>query len=75
MARAYVISIIKNGTVTPIGLRSSKRSSLETCSDIAGQTAKWETKLKHSGTLIGDTITASYEMFYINQVITDRDLQ
>ena len=64
--RAYVITSHQNNKTTVIGLRSSKKLAKAECEKEAGG-GKWERMEKHTGDFVGESITASYEMFYVNE--------
>lgn len=68
--RAYVITSQAGGKTRVIGLKSSKKLAITACEDEAETEAKsghWEDQEKHNGRFVGDQISASYEMFYVNE--------
>ena len=75
--RAYVITLEEyhkeNNTATNrvIGLRSSKKTAIQACEEAVSSPFTWDTQDKHSGEVNGANIAVTYEMFYVNEGLTD----
>jgi len=68
--RAYVITSNTNGKTRTIALKSSKKLAIKACekeADSEAQNGHWEVQEKHTGTFVGDWLSSSYEMFYVNE--------